>query len=137
MPSLRVVLDTNVLVSGLACPASVPGRIVMAWRQGGLDVALSRYILDEMVRVLPRLSRVRLNSAEIRDLADSFMFLADIVELSGTRDAQLRDEADQAVLQTLLASTANCLITGDKDLLALADRYPILTPAEFWARHGG
>ncbi|SBP90010.1 putative toxin-antitoxin system toxin component, PIN family [Thiomonas delicata] len=137
MPSLRVVLDTNVLVSGLAYPASVPGRIVMAWRQGGLDVALSRYILDEMVRVLPRLSRVRLNSAEIRDLADSFMFLADIVELSGTRDAQLRDEADQAVLQTLLASTANCLITGDKDLLALADRYPILTPAEFWARHGG
>ena len=137
MPSLRVVLDTNVLVSGLAYPASVPGRIVMAWRQGGLDVALSRYILDEMVRVLPRLSRVRLNSAEIRDLADSFMFLADIVELSGTRYAQLRDEADQAVLQTLLASTANCLITGDKDLLALADRYPILTPAEFWARHGG
>ena len=136
MPSLRVVLDTNVLVSGLACPASVPGRIVMAWRQGGLDVALSRYILDEMVRVLPRLSRVRLNSAEIRDLADSFMFLADIVELSGTRDAQLRDEADQAVLQTLLVSNANNLITGDKDLLALADRYPIVTPAEFWARHG-
>lgn len=137
MPALRVVLDTNVLVSGLAYPGSVPGRIVTAWRQGALEVVLSRYILDEMVRVLPRLPRVWLSSAEIRDLADSFMFLADIVEPSAARDAQLRDEADQAVLQTLLASNANRLITGDKDLLALADRYPIVTPAEFWARHGG
>ncbi|MBN2690891.1 MAG: putative toxin-antitoxin system toxin component, PIN family [Burkholderiaceae bacterium] len=137
MPSLRVVLDTNVLVSGLAYPGSVPGRIVTAWRQGGLEVVLSRYILDEMARVLPRLSRVKLSSAEIRDLVDSFMFLADIVEPSGNYDAQLRDEADQAVLQTFLASTASCLITGDKDLLALANAYPILTPAEFWARHGG
>lgn len=137
MPGLRVVLDTNVLVSGLAYPGSVPGRIVTAWRQGGLDVVLSRYILDEMVRVLPRLPRVTLSSEEIRDLADSFMFLADIVEPSGPRDAQLRDPADQSVLQTLLASAANYLVTGDKDLLALADRYPIVTPAGFWARHGG
>jgi predicted nucleic acid-binding protein len=40
------------------------------------------------------------------------------------------------VLGTLLASEAQYLITGDKDLLALADRYPIVTPAQFWARHG-
>ena len=85
MPGLRVVLDTNVLVSGLAYPGSVPGRIVMAWRQGGLEVVLSRYILDELVRVLPRLSRVRLTPTEIRDLADSFMFLADIVEPLGAQ----------------------------------------------------
>lgn len=137
MPGLRVVLDTNVLVSGLAYPGSLPGRIVTAWRQGGLDVVLSRYILDEMVRVLPRLSRVSLSAAEIRDLADSFMFLADVVEPAGEQDEDLRDPADQLVLATLLASEANYLITGDKDLLALADRYPVITPAGFWARHGG
>ncbi|THF64880.1 putative toxin-antitoxin system toxin component, PIN family [Pseudothauera nasutitermitis] len=137
MPGLRVVLDTNVLVSGLAYPGSVPGRIVAAWRQGALDVALSRYILDELVRVLPRLSRVSLSAAEIRDLADSLMFLADVVEPGGAEDDQLRDPADQPVLQTLLAGKAHYLVTGDKDLLALADRYPIVTPAEFWTRHGG
>lgn len=137
MAGLCVVLDTNVLVSGLAYPSSVPGRIVTAWRQGGLDVVLSRYILDEMVRVLPRLSRVTLSATEIRDLADSFMFLADVVEPADAQDEQLRDPADQPVLQTLLSSKANYLITGDKDLLALATRYPIVTPAEFWAQHGG
>ncbi|MBE0593223.1 MAG: putative toxin-antitoxin system toxin component, PIN family [Gemmatimonadales bacterium] len=137
MPGLRVVLDTNVLVSGLAYPGSIPGRIVTAWRQGGLDVVLSRYILDELSRVLPRLSRVSLGVDEIRDLVDSFMFLADIVEPAGAQDDQLRDRADQPVLRTLLAGNANYLITGDKDLLVLARRYPIVTPAEFWMRHGG
>jgi putative PIN family toxin of toxin-antitoxin system len=137
MPGLRVVLDTNVLVSGLAYPGSVPGRIVTAWRQGGLEVVPSRYILDELVRVLPRLPRVQLTTAEIRDLADSFMFLADVVEPRGAEDVDLRDPADQPVLLTLQAAKADYLVTGDKDLLALAGRYPILAPAEFWTRHGG
>lgn len=137
MPGLRVVLDTNVLVSGLAYPGSVPGRIVAAWRQGGLEVALSRYILDELVRVLPRLPRIRMTSVEIRDLADSLMFLADIVEPEGAHDVNLRDPADQPALLTLLAAKADYLVTGDKDLLALASQYPILTPSGFWARHGG
>jgi len=136
MPGLRVVLDTNVLVSGLAYPGSVPGRIVNIWRQGGLDVVLSRYILDEMSRVLPRLTRIRLSLDEIRDLVDSFMFLADIVEPDGGRDESLRDAADQQVLGTLLASKADYLITGDKDLLALAEKYAIVTPVVFWERHG-
>jgi len=136
MSGLRVVLDTNVLVSGLAYPGSIPGRIVGIWRQGGLDVVLSRYILDEMVKVLPRLSRIRLSSSEIRDLADSFMFLADIVEPDAEQDSSLRDPADQQVLATLRASKADYLITGDRDLLALAEKYPIVTPSTFWARHG-
>ncbi len=132
-----MVLDTNVLVSGLAYPGSVPGRIVGAWRRGGLDVVLSKYILDEMVRVLPKLSSNKRSPAEIRDLADSFLFTAEIFEPSGEMDATLRDKADQPVLGTLLAAKADYLITGDKDLLALAGKYPIVTPAVFWERHGG
>jgi putative PIN family toxin of toxin-antitoxin system len=136
MSGLRVVLDTHVLVSGLAYPGSVPGRIVTAWRQGLLEAALSRYILDELERVLPRLPRIGMTPAQICDLTDSFMFLADIADPAGTPDAELRDPADQPVLLTLLASKANYLITGDKGLLALASQRPIVTPAEFWARHG-
>jgi putative PIN family toxin of toxin-antitoxin system len=136
MARLRVVLDTDVLVSGLAYPESVPGRILEAWQNGGLSLVLSRYILDEMVRVLPRLARIKLSRAEIRDLADSFMLLAEIVEPSSKVEKALRDRADLPVLQTLQASKADYLITGDKDLLALADRYSIVTPAEFWSRHG-
>ena len=136
MPGLRVVLDTNVLVSGSAYPGSVPGRIVSTWRDGGLDVVLSRDILDELTRVLPRLERIHMTPAEIRDLVDSLMFIADVVEPDGVPDAKLRDPADQAVLLTLAASKADYLITGDRDLLALAGWYSIVTPADFWSRHG-
>jgi putative PIN family toxin of toxin-antitoxin system len=99
-------------------------------------VVLSRYILDEMSRVLPRMPRVQLSQGEIRDLVDSFMFLADVVEPDEGQDASLRDPGDQQMLGTLRVSGADYLITGDKDLLALADKYPIVTPAAFWQRHG-
>jgi predicted nucleic acid-binding protein len=48
----------------------------------------------------------------------------------------VRDRKDDPILALLVESKADVLITGDKDLLVLADRYPILTPAEFWARYG-
>ena len=136
MPGIRVVLDTNVLVSGLAYPLSVSGNIVSVWRQGGLDVVLSHFILDELCRVLPRLKRISLTSAEIRDLVDSLMFMADIVEPIDVIDNNLRDNNDQPVLQTFVAAQAEYLITGDKDLLVLAQDYPIVTPGNFWRRHG-
>jgi putative PIN family toxin of toxin-antitoxin system len=137
VPGLRVVLDSNVLVSGLAYPKGIPGQIVEAWLQGSLGVVLSHYILEEMVRVLPRLPANRRSQREIRELADSFLSLAAIVETDGELEPALRDPADQQILGTLRASQADYLITGDKDLLALSDKYPIVTPAAFWARHGG
>ena len=54
--ALRVVLDTNVLLSGIAYPGSFPGKILMAWRHGSVEVVLSTFILDELRRVLPRLA---------------------------------------------------------------------------------
>ena len=136
MPGRWAALDTNVLVSGFADLGSVPGRIVATWLQGGLNVVLSHYILDEMVRVLPRLKRIQMTPAEILDLADGLMFLAELVEPENTTQTDLRDPADQPVLATLISAKADYLLTGDKDLLALANRFPILTPTEFWSRHG-
>ena len=123
MPTLRVVLDTNVLVSGIAYPASIPGRIVGAWRQGALVVVLSRYILDELARVLPRLNhRLNWQPNDFADLIDILAIQADLVEPDRMSINTVRDAKDIPVLGTLLASKADYLITGDDDLLALADR---------------
>ena len=142
MATLRVVLDTNVLLSGIAYPASVPGKIIAAWRHGSINVLLSPYILDELRRVLPRLAhRHGLRSAEIEDLVDILSIQAEVITPLPGAEPDLRDVADQPVLGTLLAaiksSGADYLITGDKDLLEIADRYPIVTPAKFWATHAG
>ena len=136
MPNLRVVVDTNVLASGLAYPNGNPGRILKVCLQGIVTLILSRYILDELTRVLPRLTRITLTSTEIMALADTLLFRAEIVEPNAEREDALRDEADQKILGTLLAARADYLVTGDKDLLALAGQYPIVTPVQFWARHG-
>jgi putative PIN family toxin of toxin-antitoxin system len=136
MSGLRVVLDTNVILSGIAYPTSIPGRIVGEWKQGSISVILSRYILDEVLRSLPRLLHGRLSPDEMRELVDTLFFAAEVVEPAAVKEAALRDEADLPILGTLLAANANYLITGDKDLLTLSERYPIVTPAAFWQRHG-
>ncbi len=142
MATLRLVLDTNVLLSGIAYPASVPGKIVSAWRHGSVDVLLSHFILQELRNVLPRLAkRHGLSSTEMDDLVDSLYIQAEVIDPLPGSDPDLRDANDQPVLGTLLAamasSGADYLVTGDKDLLALSDRHPIVAPAEFWAIHGG
>ncbi len=142
MATLRVVLDTNVLLSGIAYPASVPGKILAAWRHGSVEVLLCTHILEELRRVLPRLNhRHGLSPAEIEDLVDILAIQAELVEPLAAAVPELRDAANQPVLGALLAarngSGADYLITGDKDLLALAERYPIVTPARFWEMHAG
>ena len=142
MATLRVVLDTNVLLSGIAYPASVPGKIMAAWRHGSVSVVLSEFILDELRRVLPRLSaRHGLTVAEIVDLVDVLSIQAEIVAPLAGVVPDLRDANDQPVLGTFLAAQkttgADYLITGDKDLLALTDHFSIITPAKFWETHAG
>ena len=77
----------------------------------------------------------------INDLIDSLAVLVDLVEPEVVVESDLTDRNDLPVLGALLAAlrlgSAQTLVTGDKALLALRDRYPICTPAEFWAEHGG
>lgn len=139
--TLRVVLDTNVLLSGIAFPGSIPGKILAAWRHGSVEVLLSTFILEALRRVLPRLAnRHGLNSSEIDDLVDILAIQAELIEPLPSNEPALRDVNDQPVLGTLLggikAGDVNYLITGDKDLLALSEHFPIISPAMFWERHG-
>ena len=58
--SVRVVVDTSVLLSGLMHPNSTPGRIVAAWRNAAFELVLTRAQLTEIARVLsyPKIARV-------------------------------------------------------------------------------
>jgi predicted nucleic acid-binding protein len=92
--------------------------------------------------LLPRLNhRHGLTAAEIDDLVDVLSIQAEVIEPLPRAKPDLRDPDDPPVLGTLLAalktSGAVYLVAGDKDLLAMADRYPIVTPAKFWATHAG
>lgn len=82
-----------------------------------------------------------LSAAEIDDLVDTLSIQAELLAPQALEEALLRHANDLPVLGTLLATVQagklDYLLTDDKDLQVLADRYPILSPADFRARHGG
>jgi putative PIN family toxin of toxin-antitoxin system len=134
---MKVVLDTNVLVSALLKRDSVPGRLLQAVWDGTLDLVLSDALLTELRNVLryPKIrKRLVANAIDVELFLELLPFFTIQVDLAGTRVPRPRDAADAMVLATFVASQAEWLVCGDQDLLVLADQYPILTPAAFVAR---
>jgi putative PIN family toxin of toxin-antitoxin system len=137
---MRVVLDTNVLVSGLLYPGGAPSRLVTSWRAGGFELVMSEFLIGELLRTWLHLApRLKLQPPDLDDWLDTLRLRCEWVGLDDAvleqaAAAGLRDADDVPILATLIGAKADCLVTGDKDLLALAAVYPILSPAAFEAR---
>jgi putative PIN family toxin of toxin-antitoxin system len=126
-----------VLVSALLKRDSIPGRLLQAVWDGSLDLVLSEPLLTELRDVLeyPKIRRRLVANAIDCDLfLELLPFFAIQVDLSGIQVSRPRDAADEMVLATFVAGQAEWLVSGDEDLLVLADQYPVLTPAAFVAR---
>ncbi len=134
---MKVVLDTNVLLSGLMFPDGTPGRVVAAWRQARFELVISVPQLAEIGRgpAYPKIQRILgWDDRRIEQFIRQLYIRAQIVDLDGTSVEVPGDPDDIPILATLVAAKADVLIIGDGDLLALRDRYAILTPAEFVRR---
>lgn len=131
---MKVVLDTNVLISGLILPKSVPGSIVNGWKSGQFELAFSEEMLAEVGRVLsyPKIrKRLEWNAALIERFLLLLRYKAEVVMIDGIEVTVPRDANDNMVLATLIRSEADYLVSGDSDLLELQEQYPIITPARF------
>ena len=134
---MKVVLDTNVLVSGLMSPDGVPGQILTAWSEAQFEVVSSREQLAEIARVLayPNIRRIlNWNDHRIEQFIQRFYLRIEVVELDAVGVDVPRDPDDAPMLNTLIVSEADFLVTGDRDLLVLNRDYPIETPSEFIQR---
>ena len=134
---MKVVLDTNVLLSGLMFPDGAPGRIVAAWREARFELVISVHQLAEIGRALayPKIRRIlNWDDRRIEQFIRQLYIRVQIVDLDGISVEVPADPDDVPILATLVAAKADVLITGDVDLLALRDRYAILAPAAFVRR---
>lgn len=134
---MKVVLDTNVLLSGLAFPNGAPGRIVAAWDNHSFELVVSRPQVREIARVLayPKINKLlHWDNSRIEEFVRQLLLRAELVDLAEVSVEVPDDPDDASILATLIASRADLLTTGDQDLLALRDQYPIETPAEFLRR---
>ncbi len=134
---MKVVLDTNIFLSGLMLPESQPGKILSAWRSSAFELVLSEPMLTEITRVLayPKIrKRIGWSDEEIDHYILLLRFKAEIVNIDGVDAVVPRDADDAPVLAALIASHADCLVSGDQDLLSLKEDYAIETVAEFVLR---
>lgn len=129
---MRIVLDSNVLLtafgSGGVCETLLEASLA------GHTVVLSQFILDEFSRNL------RLKFPMSALVARAFLYLlrteCELVEPALVDRDACRDPNDLPVLGTLLAGNADCLVTGDTDLLTLGEfrSIPILRPRQMLDR---
>ena len=134
---MRVVLDTNVFVSGLMFPDSIPGQIVAAWSEAEFEVVTSRQQFSEIARVLayPKIRRIlNWDDRRIERFVERLYLRTEVVELEAMSVDVPRDPDDAPMLNTLVAADADFLVTGDRDLLVVNRRYPIEAPSEFARR---
>ncbi len=134
---MRIVLDTNVLVSALLNHHGIPARILTSVWAGELELASSQPLLDELQEVLvyPKIrKRLDAHAIDVDLFLELLPFFITTVETGDVAVPTVRDADDSLVLATLIAADADWLVTGDKDLLVLAEHFPILAPAAFVKR---
>lgn len=134
---MRVVLDTNIWISGLLLPKSTAGEIIDAWKHNKFDIVISQPILDELKKVLsyPKIQkRLQWDDHKIEQYLSLLTFFTEFVQLEELKDQTniVRDPNDRVILATLLTSQAHYLVTGDKDLLCLNQDYSIITLTDFY-----
>jgi putative PIN family toxin of toxin-antitoxin system len=135
---VRVVIDTNVLISALLSSTSLPAHLVTLWQEGRFDLLTSADQLDELMRVTryPKI-RDRLAPALAGRLINQIKDLAVSIENSPLVTIS-PDPDDNYLLGIASAGGADFLLTGDKhDLLALKlfEGTKIITVRDFLTSH--
>ena len=108
---MRVVVDTNVVVSALLTPAGTASRVTEHLLGGGHDWLLDARILAEYREVLPR-PRFRLSPAVVTEVTTALEALPLLVDVPALA-VRLPDTADLPFLEVAAAGVASALITGN------------------------
>jgi putative PIN family toxin of toxin-antitoxin system len=138
--ALRVVLDTNAVLSALVFRSGAAGQLRRAWQDGTCTPLASTATVQELLRVLAY-PKFRLSTDDQQHLLADYLPWTRSVRIPQpppALPADCRDPFDTPFLHLALAGKAAALVTGDRDLLILAGHMPfaILPQADFLAGLG-
>jgi uncharacterized protein len=127
---VRVCLDTNVLVAAFATRGLCADvlRVVLTEH----DLVLGEVMMTELRRVLK--TKFRLPEDRIETVETVFSGIERIPKPRKPGPIPVADATDRWILATAVEGVADVLVTGDGDLLSVADEapLPILSPRAFW-----
>ena len=131
---MRLVLDTNVVASGLLWDGR-PARLIDAAQANEVELFTSRVLLAELTRILRRAKftkAIAASGASLEEIVLGYAELAILVTPVPIPPTVLDDPDDDHVLACALAGNAELVVSGDRDLLSLKTfrAIPIITPAE-------
>ena len=132
MVAVKIVVDTNVLVSALLFGGK-PGKLIPLWQRGTIRPLASKEIIDEYLRVLTY-PKFKLAEEDI-----NFLLYQEILPYFGVVDVEpgpriiKKDPEDDKFIRCALAAKAKWIISGDQHLLTLKtyQKIKILTPSDF------
>ena len=133
---MRVVLDTNVLISAVIS-TGVPHDIVVAGYEGEFQLIVSEATVTEFRETLQKYpDRFGLTDEEIRTEVETLQYFAEFVDPDEEVNAVEDDPDDDKFLEAAVAGNAQYLVSGDQHLLTL-DSFrdiDIITPRTFYER---
>ena len=120
---MRVILDTNVLVSGIFF-GGPPYRILKAWRDGKIELVVSNEILEEYYRVSESLA-LEFPEVDIGPFLALLTFEAELVHTQSLPQPDCDDPSDDKFLACALYSAVSIIISGDRHLLRIREFHGI------------
>jgi putative PIN family toxin of toxin-antitoxin system len=114
---VRVVADTNVLLSAFCFPGGAPELVYRLGLEGRLELVTSTTLLAEFGRILTDKFGWEIDRAE--EAVAQITRVALVVDPTERLDVITQDPADDRVLEAALASGADRIVSGDSHLLRL------------------
>ena len=112
---IRVVLDTNILISGLLFKGKLSG-IVELWQKGKIVPIISKETFEELRTVL-EYQKFSLSHVEIKSLIEhEILPYFEVVNVSKHVKGACRDPGDDKFISCAISANADGIVTGDKDL---------------------
>jgi hypothetical protein len=126
----KIVLDTNVLVSGSLIPKGKSAFILDSWRNGYIQIVTSLEILEEFEHVMK--NKFNAPSDEIETVKAFLIWKGIIVEPKQKIDMIKEDPDDNKVLEVAIEGNVDYIVSGDKDLtrIGVFQGIRIVTPDE-------
>ena len=130
---MRVMTDTNVIISALLFPASLPAKVLLHIT-GNHDLVLCDHIVTEIRDV------VRRKRPDLLGQVDLFLkqLPHELIAAPQELNALIQDPKDQPILNAAIKADVDVVVSGDKHFLRLdLGRPQTMSPADFWrSEHG-
>lgn len=135
---MKIVLDTNIFISGVISPKSNAGKVIQEWQKNSFEIITSLELLEEIKQVLkyPKILKItNWDLKKIEEYIEYLHFFTNVVDISKVNYHLEQDPCDNRIIETYIAGKCDYLITGDKAILSLKNEFNVISLENLLTKH--